>query len=144
MFYVRSGHGDAKAAAQFVEQRIQDYAAIAPDAEPMAFGHYYLMKQDLKQALGFYMRVFDHSQDLPAALMAALTADAIGDPAVRDSLLDWFCNQGRAKAPKTAQLCQLLRDALAHGDKGSLDLKAVNSIIRSSPVFRRTVAGTSN
>jgi hypothetical protein len=74
----------------------------------------------------------------PATSIAAfLMADELGETARRDRLLDDLCSKLQRQVPRMVTIGRMIRDALAGGGKGSLDLAAVDQVLGAMPARTR-------
>ena len=74
----------------------------------------------------------------PANSIAAfLLADELGDQARRDRLLEELCTNIQRQVPRMVTIGRMMRDALADGGKGSLDLAAVDKVLGAMPARNR-------
>jgi tetratricopeptide (TPR) repeat protein len=132
LFCKRTGHGDAAAAREFVEKYL---AAIGdrPDiAGPEMTGFYYWLSGSPRKALESFHKAFEATSSVAAGLGLVMAADDLGDAPLRDEVLKELCARAD-KAPKTVQICQMFREALARGGERPLDLRAVEKVVESIP-----------
>ena len=71
------------------------------------------------------------------AIAAFLLADELGDTARRDRLLDELCSNLQRQVPRMVKIGRMMRDTLADGGKGSLDLAAVDTVLGAMPARTR-------
>ena len=66
---------------------------------------------------------------------------AVGDLAdaadLRDAALERYCTSFQEKSPKSAQVYQLVRNAISAQKPGALDLKAIDAILEKMPTDRK-------
>ena len=63
----------------------------------------------------------------------AAAADLADAADVRDAALERFCTDFQTKSPKSAQVYQIVRNAIAAKKTDALDLKAIDAILENLP-----------
>ena len=133
-FCKRTGHGDIQAARAFSEAHVPGAADRPDPARLVQDGFSLWAKGSTKEALDSLEQA-ERARPTPAnAIAAFLLADELGDKARRDRLLEELCTKLQRQVPRMVTIGRMMRDALADGGKGSLDLAAVEKVLRDMPV----------
>jgi tetratricopeptide (TPR) repeat protein len=133
-FCKRTGHGDIQAARAFAEAHNVAADAERPDpAVQQRDGFALWVNGSPKQALEALEQVAQAQPNPAAAIAAFLLADELGDAARRDRLLEEMCTKLQAQVPRMVAIGRMMRNALANGGNGSLDLATVDKVLRDMP-----------
>jgi tetratricopeptide (TPR) repeat protein len=137
-FCKRTGHGDIQAARAFAEAHNMAGAADRPDPAALQKDGFSLWASGSpKQALESLEQAAQAQPNPANAIAAFLLADELGDKARRDRLLEELCAKLQRQVPRMVAIGRMMRDALADGGKGSLDLAAVDKVLRDMPAKTR-------
>jgi tetratricopeptide (TPR) repeat protein len=139
LFCERTGHGDVAAARattkEFAADLLDNPDLSADDLLLISYVQY--LCGDPEKATAALRRI-SAEQDNPIYVTAmAAVSDLAGETEIRDAALTRFCTALESKAPKSAKILQLIRDAIARKEPGKLDLRAIDGIIESIPADRR-------
>ena len=131
-FCKRTGHGNAEAARDFVEQ----YYALVGD-QPGVLGQekvglFYWLTGSHRMALDAFRKEYDAKTTMTSAFALVTMADELGDTEQRDAVIDELATKHWAKAPKSIAVLKLLRDSIDRGEPAAPDLDAINRLIESS------------
>jgi tetratricopeptide (TPR) repeat protein len=129
LFCNRTGKGDIEAARDFAVQYANSRLEIASGHDKLAFGCVFQLAGDRKKAIELFDTITEPDLQPERLINTALIADDIGDKTLRDDCLQRFQTDQRGQSLKTAKICQLFQQALRDGDKGKLDLAAVDDVI---------------
>jgi tetratricopeptide (TPR) repeat protein len=133
-FCKRTGHGDIQAARAFAEAHNQGAAADRPDPAGLERDGFSLWASGSpKQALEAMEQAAQAKPNAANLIAAFLLADEMGDKARRDRLLEDLCSRLETQVPRMVAIGRKMRDSLANGGKGSLDLAAVDRVLRDMP-----------
>jgi tetratricopeptide (TPR) repeat protein len=135
VFCERTGHGDIAAARAWTKEISAGFLESPELSTDTLFliSYVQLLCGDKAKAAAALRRVpKDESTQVYVTSLAA-AADLAGADEVRDAALERFCTAFKTTSPKSAQIFQLVRDALAGKKTASLDLKAVDDVIESIP-----------
>ena len=137
-FCKRTGHGDRKAAEEYVAQfEPAGEAAVVPAAPAgnapapavaLEAGFDAWLKGSTRRAAEHFTKAAAANPFLADCSLMAI-ADDQGDAARRDALLAELCANHRARSPKMVQALELFRAAFARGDREVPDLKALADAI---------------
>ena len=98
---------------------------------PGAFSGLTDVSSQAKQAFG---EAYEQQTSVSAGLCLAMIADQEKDPKRRDALLKEIVTKHRAKAPKSAAICQLLNETVFDPTgKKPLDVAALDRLVESVP-----------
>ena len=137
-FCKRTGHGDIQAARAFAEAHVAPGVADLPDPSRLQQDGFSLWASGSpKQALDALEQAERIRHDPANSIAAFLLADELGDKARRDRLLEELCTNIQRQVPRMVTIGRMMRDALADGGKGSLDLAAVDKVLGAMPARNR-------
>src|SRR5262249_1335189 len=126
-----------EAAREFTLQHIASTGDRLRDDDWVGYAFVHLLNGDHAKALACFQSV-KGDETFPAALYyAALTADALGTPKLRDESLERPATDPRCRTMATAKLCPMFREVIAQGDKGRIDLAALDKLVAQVPDERR-------
>jgi tetratricopeptide (TPR) repeat protein len=133
-FCKRTGHGDIEAARAFALAHVPPGVLDRPDPGRLSRDAFSLWASgSLKEAL-HALEQAARAQPNPANSIAAfLVADELGDNARRDRLLEDLCTNLQRQVPRMVTIGRMMRDALAGGGEGALDLAAVDKVLGAMP-----------
>ena len=137
-FCKRTGHGDIEAARAFAEAHVGPGVADLPDPSRLQQDGFSLWASGSpKQALDALEQAEEIRHDPANSIAAFLLADELGDKVRRDRLLEELCTNLQRQVPRMVTIGRMMRDALADGGKGSLDLAAVDKVLGAMPARTR-------
>jgi tetratricopeptide (TPR) repeat protein len=137
-FCKRTGHGDIEAAHAFALTYMPAARADRPDPRRLQQDGFALWASgSAKEALDALDQVARVQRNPENSIAAFLLADELGDKVRRDRLLEEMCTNLQRQTPRMAAIGRMMRDALAHDGKGSLDLAAVEKLLGAMPVRTR-------
>jgi hypothetical protein len=125
--------GDAKAAEAVIQARIRQLGDPPPPGQQERMASYYLLTKQHDKALATLNALCGPRAPDMMLLLLAMSQDRLGRAKERDPTLR------RAAALRTTggKLAQLFLDAVADGDKGQLDLRAVDALLNGMPADLR-------
>ena len=136
-FCKRTGHGDIQAARAFADASMPG-AADRPDPAGLQRDGFSLWASgSAKQALESLEQAARAQPTAANAIAAFLLADELGEKARRDRLLEELCTKLQRQVPRMVAIGRMMRDALAGGGKGALDLAAVDKVLGDMPAKTR-------
>lgn len=137
-FCKRTGHGDIQAARAFADAHVAPGVADLPDPSRLRQDGFSLWASGSpKQALDAIVQAEGIRHDPASSIAAFLLADELGDKPRRDRLLEELCTKLQRQAPRMITIGHMMRDALADGGKGSLDIAAVDKLLAAMPLRTR-------
>ncbi|HET6325345.1 MAG TPA: hypothetical protein VFG04_11770 [Planctomycetaceae bacterium] len=132
----RTGRGDVQAADAFTRNRIDGWGSQLFPAQLQQFGIYYLMTGEPKKAMPMFERSYQTSHDLDSAFHAALIADAVRKPGMRDRYLRLIAAPPKSKPQGNIDLYYRLgaqfRQAVAANAPQKVDLAEVDKILAAA------------
>jgi hypothetical protein len=134
VFCERTGHGDIAAARAWTKEVCADLLE-GPDVPPdimIMIADVLLICGDKDMAAVALRKMKDAREQVYVMSLAAVS-DLAGANDVRDVALERYCTDFKTNSPKTAQILQMIRDALADKKTVSLDLNAVNKVFDTFP-----------
>lgn len=131
-FCERTGKGDIAAAR--AQARAQAAGLIGkPRASTDSLLHVafvFVLAGDTKRAAEALERIKPEGDNpLPVVSMFAV-AEMVHDSKTRDAAVERFCSSFAKTAPEATRIFELIRDDLKGGKPGSLDLKAVDDVLK--------------
>jgi tetratricopeptide (TPR) repeat protein len=129
-FCNRTGHGDLEGARAWTDAYLEAARGRPDLANPTWAAYYRWLSGSNKKALDSFNQLYAAAPTASLGLSLMLLADEAGDTARRDEVLKDLCTKMRAKAPKSIEACDLMRESLAAGKP--LDLKRVDAIVQST------------
>jgi tetratricopeptide (TPR) repeat protein len=136
-FCKRTGHGNIQAARAFADANMPGAADRADPAGLQRDGFSLWAAGSSKQALESLEQAQRAQPTAANAIAAFLLADELGEKARRDRLLEELCTKLQRQVPRMVAIGRMMRDALADGGKGSLDLAAVDKVLGDMPARTR-------
>ena len=133
----RTGHGDARAAAAFVEARLEEGEVGPSDADTATIAAFLLLEGRLDDARKFAAAHFREPRSTSIGVLLAIVQDRIGDKSGRDATIKALSRDPKPLGPKTAKLVGLVGEWLVKGDKAPLDLKPIEAILSEIPPAAR-------
>lgn len=129
-----TGHGDVNAARELAKPRVDHMRTFSGAAAYEVVAVYSLMEGSYEEAAGAFYMAFGSplNNNLPDsyyALHAALIADQLGKPEIRDQAFQMCFNKEAVQGAQTLELARLFRRHLANDDKQPLDPVAVEWIL---------------
>jgi tetratricopeptide (TPR) repeat protein len=141
-FCKRTGHGDLKAARDFVDQYVTARAG-RPDLQNEEYtGYFYWLEGRNDAAKAEFTRAFQNRKSISAAIALSNIADDEKDAARRNELLKELVTNYKDKAPKSIEICRIFLETVFAPDGSSrpLDIAAVNQVLESIPEEGRSNA----
>jgi tetratricopeptide (TPR) repeat protein len=140
----RTGHGDVRAADEFVRDKIEAWGIAALFSGQYRYiGFYYLLTGAPEKASVLFEKTFEQTHDLYAAAYAALIADEFGKAKERDKyfqqILDFKLPKDVREAPggdDYQKLVLQLQKMLPPQNAGQLDSQAIDKILSSRGIDR--------
>ncbi len=135
-FCKRTGHGDLKAARDFVDLVIKQRAERRNPILEEAAGCFYWLDGRTEQAKAVLSKAYNRGS-LVAAFCLAMIADDAKDASRRDQILKDLIARCKQSAPKLVAICQMLLDTvLDPGGKKPLDQAALDRLIEANELRR--------
>ncbi len=138
-FCERTGHGDLAAARAWTKELtsglLENPSVLTDDLAVIAYVQ--LLCGDKATAASALRRIPKDVNNPIYVTALAAAGDLVDAQDVRDAALAQFCTAFQKSSPKSAQIFQLIRDAIAVKKPGALDLKAIDSILDSIPLQTR-------
>ncbi|MHC5539681.1 tetratricopeptide repeat protein, partial [Singulisphaera rosea] len=116
---LRTGHGDVKSARVQAERSLAEIEGRRDVVDPKSAAYFYWSTGSLRKAQGALTRLgAENPVESSTILHLALIADEMDEPRRRDELLETIWTKYQGQAPRTAQVCRVLRRWLADGGQG--------------------------
>ena len=122
---LRTGKGDIAAADQFYVAIFNQLGAKTTVNDVVLMSAYHTLTNRNQKAVEILRPVYQRVPGELLAMYLLLACDEIGDQQGRDQVLQSF----PGKEPPMKQLAELFRACLAKGEKGDLDLRAVDALM---------------
>lgn len=135
LFCERTGHGDIAAARAWTKDLSAGFLD-SPDVSTddlLLISYVQLLCGDKARAAVALRRFPKDVSDPVYVSSLAAAADLAGANEVRDAALERFCTDFKTKSPKSSQVLQMVRDALAREKTTVLDSKSVDEVLESIP-----------
>lgn len=134
-----TGRGNTAAARELAYQYLESLGAPVSYEYLGHIGAYYLLTGEEEKALEVFRASFDQQPDPLAGLHAALIADRLKRPSVRDDFLKQVIQksgayklEGRVRT-EHLELARMFRDYLAAGKEARLDRDRIEQLRRDAP-----------
>jgi tetratricopeptide (TPR) repeat protein len=137
LFCKRTGHGDLEAARDWTERYVASVEGRPDLVNPEIAAYFSWSSGSPKIARDYLGKLYAVTPTALLGLQLATVCDELGDNKKRDAVLEEVCNELKGQAPKTFEICGMIRDSLSNPGKKPLDVEAVDKIILSIPAGNR-------
>jgi tetratricopeptide (TPR) repeat protein len=133
----RTGHGDARAAADLARKHFESLGASANSTQLESIGAFYLFESEPEKALAVFEKAYDRSKNVYDAMQAAIIADTLGKAEERDKNLARLLMAGLRAGPKNvvgvySRLAALMKSCLPPSSIKDFDYKNLDIVLEDA------------